>query len=338
MSHIRGNHNPTTSVFNKPVKNETLTKVDKSPVTVADYSTQAVVNMIHRHAIPADPIIGKEDACELCQASGETLRDLELANDALTAELGIGEEWTPVELMDAIDRSSDQGGRVGRRWTLAPIDGTMGLLRGGQYPVCLALIVHGEVVLRIIGCPNLPVNNAEPHGPKGCIFVAFTHVHSQTTLSRANPTTLTIPSVALGTLNLVGSVEAAYSNLAFNNSVSEILNIMRAATQMDSQAKYCCLARGDGGVYLRMLTRAGYKEKYGFFAFSTLKDHAPGLVLPLDFGLGRNLGENYGVIAAGRDVRAQVLAAVQKAQAEEKEEHKLDHCELRRSARLDVPI
>jgi hypothetical protein len=30
---------------------------------------------------------------------------------------------------------------------------------------------------------------------------------------------------------------------------------------MDSQAKYCCLARGEGGAYLRMPTGVGYREK-----------------------------------------------------------------------------
>ena len=37
---------------------------------------------------------------------------------------------------------------------------------------------------------------------------------------------------------------------------------------------------------------------------------------PLDFGLGRTLGENYGVIVAGRDVHAQILQAVQKVLSE----------------------
>ena len=31
---------------------------------------------------------------------------------------------------------------------------------------------------------------------------------------------------------------------------------------------------------------------------------------PLDFGLGRTLGENFGVVAAGKDVHAKVIAAV----------------------------
>ena len=39
---------------------------------------------------------------------------------------------------------------------------------------------------------------------------------------------------------------------------------------------------------------------------------------PLNFGLGRTLGENYGVVAAGKDVHAQVLEAVRKAGAEAK--------------------
>jgi len=68
----------------------------------------------------------------------------------------------------------------------------------------------------------------------------------------------------------------------------------------------------------------GYREK--------IWDHAPGQILleeaggivtdsrgqPLDFGLGRTLGENFGVVAAGKDVHAQILQAVQKVLSETK--------------------
>jgi 3'(2'), 5'-bisphosphate nucleotidase len=88
---------------------------------------------------------------------------------------------------------------------------------------------------------------------------------------------------------------------------------------MDSQAKYCCLARSDGFAYLRMPTGVGYREK--------IWDHAPGSLLVteagctitdsrgefLDFGLGRDLGENFGVIAARKGVHHEVLTAVKKA-------------------------
>lgn len=80
-------------------------------------------------------------------------------------------------------------------------------------------------------------------------------------LSGDHTVPLAIPPVGPGTLNFLESVEAAHADLEFNNRVSELLNIMRAPTRMDSQAKYGCLARGDGSVYLRMPTGAGYREK-----------------------------------------------------------------------------
>lgn len=62
-----------------------------------------------------------------------------------------------------------------------------------------------------------------------------------------------------------------------------------------------------------------------------MQDHAAGLILieeaggvitdgrgePLDFGLGRTLGENFGVVAAGKDVHDRVIAAIKQAKAEE---------------------
>lgn len=83
----------------------------------------------------------------------------------------------------------------------------------------------------------------------------------QVTLSGDHSVPLTIPPVGPGSLNFLQSVDAAHADLAFNSRASELLNITRDPTRMDSQAKYGCLVRGDGGVYLRMPTGAGYKEK-----------------------------------------------------------------------------
>lgn len=209
-------------------------------------------------------------------------------------------------------------------WTLDPIDGTKGFLRGEQYAVCLSLIIDSKVQLGVIGCPNLPHDLSKPNGPKGSLFVAVRGQGAQQlTLSGGDPKPLTIPSFADSELNTLESVEAAHSSHSFSARVAQILKVEKLPTRMDSQAKYCALARGDGGVYLRMPTKGGYKEK--------IWDHAPGSILveeaggmitdsrgqPLDFGLGRTLGENYGVIAAGKAVHANVLAAVQQAKQEE---------------------
>ncbi|KAI0357248.1 3',5'-bisphosphate nucleotidase [Trametes cingulata] len=329
----------TASVFNKLVKQETLTKDDKSPVTVGDYSAQAVINTILGRTFPQDPIVGEEDADDLRQESGKALKEriVQLANETLTAPLveGEKEEWglgpsqgrTADELLDAIDRGNYDGGRTGRFWTLDPIDGTKGFLRGEQYAVCLALIIDARVELGVMGCPNLPVSASDPSGPRGCLFVAVRGQGAyQLPLDRpfSGPgTRLTIPPTTPETLNFLESVEKAHAKLSFNERVAQILGVTRPPTRMDSQAKYCSLARGDGGVYLRMPTGTGYREK--------IWDHAPGSVLveeaggvitdgrgkPLDFGLGRTLGENYGVVAAGKDVHDKVIAAVMQAKAEE---------------------
>ena len=57
-------------------------------------------------------------------------------------------------------------------WTLDPIDGTKGFLRGEQYAVCLALLVDSAVEVGVIGCPNLPLDPQKPNGQKGCLFIA----------------------------------------------------------------------------------------------------------------------------------------------------------------------
>jgi 3'(2'), 5'-bisphosphate nucleotidase len=80
-------------------------------------------------------------------------------------------------------------------------------------------------------------------------------------LSGANPSPLRIPDFAPDQLNFLESVEAAHTSHSFNDRVAGVLNIQREPTRMDSQAKYCALARGDGGVYLRMPTGVGYIEK-----------------------------------------------------------------------------
>ncbi|GLB42856.1 putative nucleotidase HAL2 [Lyophyllum shimeji] len=327
----------TASVFNKLVKNETLTKGDKSPVTVGDYAAQAVISTILYHAFPADPIVGEENAAKLREESGASMRDriVELANEALTSELGLGDnvEWgigpgqekTAEQLLDAIDRGNHPGGRLGRMWTIDPIDGTKGFLRGEQYAVCVSLIVDAQVQLGVIGCPNLPVDAAQPDLGRGVIFAAVKgHGAEQIMLSGANPTPVKIPDISPAEINFLESVEAAHSSHSFNDRVASLLGVTRSPIRMDSQAKYGCLARGEGAAYLRMPTDPNYQEK--------IWDHAPGSVLveeaggvvtdsrgqPLDFGLGRTLGENFGVVAAGKDVHARVLDAVQKSRQEEK--------------------
>ncbi|KAF5334191.1 hypothetical protein D9611_014493 [Ephemerocybe angulata] len=327
----------TSSVFETLIKNETLTKGDKSPVTVGDFAAQALISTVLHNVFPEDPIVGEEDASDLRVESGKEMRDriVGLANDALKAPLaagddaawgvGPGKELTANGILDAIDRGNHPGGPTGRMWTIDPIDGTKGFLRGEQYAVCLSLIVDAKVQVGVIGCPNLLIDPSQPEKGTGAIFSAVRgHGARQLTLEGTDPITLRIPPTTVENLKFLESVEAAHSSHSFNDRVTEVLGVKAAPVRMDSQAKYAALCRGEGGSYLRMPTGVGYREK--------IWDHAPGEVLvveaggvvtdsrgqALNFGLGRTLGENFGVIAAGKDIHPQVLAAVQAVQAEPK--------------------
>jgi len=321
----------TSSVFNKLVKNEKLTKDDKSPVTVADFSAQAVVSTMLAKAFPDDPLVGEEDTADLRANPAMRDRVVELANEALTADLAMGDnvQWgigpgqtrTAEELLSAIDRGTYEGGSSGRMWTVDPIDGTKGFLRGEQYAVCLAFLVDAQVQVGVMGCPNLPVDISNPEGQKGCLFVAVRGQGAeQRTISNAKPVPLSIPKFEDSKIAMLESVEKAHSALDVNERVAKILGLTRPPIRMDSQAKYCSLARGDGSIYLRLPVGTGYQEK--------IWDHAPGSILveeaggiitdskgePLDFGRGRTMGVNYGVVATGRDIHPRVISAIKQTQ------------------------
>ena len=145
-------------------------------------------------------------------------------------------------------------------WTIDPIDGTKGFLRGEQYAVCVSLVVDGIPTLAVIGCPNLPSKTSDQ---TGCIFVGIKgHGAQQYSLQGSDPTPLTIPPIGSpADISFLESVESAHSSHSFSDQVSHLLGITKPPIRMDSQAKYGCLARGEGGAYLRMPTGVGYREK-----------------------------------------------------------------------------
>ncbi|KAJ8595111.1 3,5-bisphosphate nucleotidase HAL2 [Rhizopogon salebrosus TDB-379] len=330
----------TCTVFNQLVQDntDTLRKEDESPVTVGDYAAQAVINTILKNAFPKDPIVGEEGADALRQESNARLRErvVTLATNALNEDLIDGEnaEWslgaqnelTSAALLKAIDEGNDTGGPNKRMWTVDPIDGTKGFLRGGQYAVCLSLIVNSQVELGVIGCPNLPIDPANPSGEKGCVFVAVRGQGAhQITLSGNGAVKL--PYFHSEKSHVLQSEEPKHTNVPLIRRVSDELHLTEWG--MDSQAKYCCLARGEGAVYLRMPApttgdRKPYEER--------IWDHAPGSVLveeaggkitnsegaPLQFALGRGMGENRGFVATiDEGLHGQVISAIKRAQLAE---------------------
>ena len=326
----------TKRVFHEKAKG-TVDKNDKSPVTIGDFGAQALIIAALAHNFPEDEIVAEEEAADLRTNENlrntiwELVRDTKLDDDESETLLGGGIQDVDT-MLDLIDRGNSKGGSSGRIWAIDPIDGTKGFLRGGQYAVCLGLMVDGDVKVGVLGCPNLPIDDTarltadigadatdEGHG------VIFSAVQGQGATSRPFTTNVLKgekaismrPLSDLSKATFCESVEAGHSAHDDQAMIAQKLGITEESVRMDSQAKYGSIARGAGDIYLRLPVKATYQEKiWDHAAGDLIVREAGGEVTDihgkrLDFSVGRTLANNKGVVAAPASVHGKVLQAVQ---------------------------
>ena len=294
---------------------EALTKNDRSPVTVADFAAQAVVGYFLEKEFPGALLVGEEQADVLrAPQERETLK-------RITEFVGrVIPDVNPDEVCDFIDRGvSDPGDKY---WTLDPVDGTKGFLRGAQYACALAYIEEGKVQLGVLGCPNMSPELLEDIGGEGSLLYAMrgqgswiTSLRNEdnqysklTTSSRSNPEDA----------RLVGSFVSAHTNVSQVDLFQQALGGKADPVRIDSQVKYALLAAGQGDVYLRFLSpdMPDYKEKiWDQAAGSVIVEEAGGRVTdidgkPLDFSQGRTLKENRGICATNSHLHELAISAL----------------------------
>jgi 3'(2'), 5'-bisphosphate nucleotidase len=289
-------------------------KDDKSPVTVADLASQAIVAKVLEVELGAIPLVAEEDA-------GELKKNAELAEEVKNAVLPFWPDAKPNDVIETIDRGRGEPSRA--FFTLDPIDGTKGFLRGEQYAVSLALIFEGEVVLGVLGCPNLSVDFLRPLNeadPDGVVYFA-TKKSGLYEAALADPLATAVARFRGkrepgAPIRLAESVEAAHTKHDAAAAVMEKLGRPVESARLDSQAKYAVVARGQADVYLRMPTKKGYVEKIWDHAAGALCAEEAGVVVtdvrgkPLDFSKGRTLEANLGVVAAPPDLHKDLVAAI----------------------------
>jgi 3'(2'), 5'-bisphosphate nucleotidase len=311
---------------------QVLEKDDRSPVTVADFASQAVVCAALRDAFPGDPMVAEEDfetlaapqSAPVLSAVLQQVQKLRPEVDARLLRVLLEHERTSQRV--GPKRKSRAGRLPERFWTLDPIDGTKGFLRGGQYAISLALIVDGKVEVAILGCPNLPLfprgAGASENAETGTLFFAVRGqgASMQTCITEAEAS----PPIAIHVSGksdpkdacFCESVEAAHSSHGDAAAIAGKLGIAQPPLRMDSQAKYAVLARGDAELYLRMPTRPDYREK--------IWDHAGGMLIlteaggrvtdlhgkPLQLSHGAELVENSGIVASNGRLHEKLLSAI----------------------------
>lgn len=297
-------------IVQSAISSDSLQKNDHSPVTVADFASQAVICHALHQSFGNDPIIAEEDSLALRQPENRPFLD----------EIhGLIQQHYQTASTDEICQWIDYGGAreySSRFWTLDPIDGTKGFLRRDQYAVSLALIIDGQIQLGILGCPNLGILNSKGHS----LFYAIAGEGAFST--RLEPGCDPVPIHVASTTDVTQarfceSFESGHSSHSESAQIAEMLGIKTAPVRMDSQAKYATVAAGEAEIYLRLPSKTGYFEK--------IWDHAGGVLIvqeaggqvtdllgkALDFSKGRELRENRGVIVANKTLHPAVLQAAQ---------------------------
>jgi len=287
-----------------------LEKQDKSPVTVADFGSQAIICKALKDIFPDTPIVGEEDATELRQP--EQKNTLTKITEYVKQIIDNASEN---QVLDWIDYGN---GKVSRRfWTLDPIDGTKGFLRQAQYAIALALIEDGEVKLGVLGCPALNINQTQE---QGCIFVAVRGEGSyRMSLNSGEMTKLQVVSNDdVQRFRFVESVEASHGDQERQNAIAQAVGITSQSVRVDSQAKYGIVASGEAALYLRLPS-----PKYPDYR-ENIWDHAAGAIVveeaggkvtdmygnPLDFFTATKMMKNRGVVVSNSKIHEKVLEAL----------------------------
>ncbi len=291
-----------------------LTKEDRSPVTVADFASQALVAWLLEQTFPNDPLVAEEDADALRQPEGSQTLDMVTGYIKEFAPLA-----TPEDVCQWVDKGASDPGQ--RFWCLDPIDGTKGFLRGDQYAVALALIMDGKVQLGVLGCPNLIEGYRPNMSGAGSLVVAargqgawVTSLHTAREFTPLHVSQRDKPAQA----RLLRSFESGHTNVSQIDEFVEVMGIGAEPLRMDSQAKYAVLAAGKGDLLLRLLStsKPDYREKiWDQAAGSIILEEAGGSITDilgknLDFTQGRTLVKNRGICASNKHLHHAALKAL----------------------------
>ena len=290
-----------------------LTKDDRSPVTVADFAAQAIVASILRDADGNTPLVGEETSAVLRAPENNAL--LTLVTETVSAAIG---PRSPEDVLALLDHGGHDASAP-EYWVLDPVDGTKGFLRGEHFAVALGLVCHGHPTLGVLGCPNLHVADSQnPEAVDGQgVIVAAEAGQGCATGGMEGPLAPVKRNPCEGLVRVCTSVEAAHTDHTAVDAAMQALGREWTGVRLDSQAKYGLLARDQADAYLR-LPRTGkrYIERVWDHAAGALVAMESGTTVtdifgqPLDFGHGRGLEANTGVIAAAPEIHSALLEAV----------------------------
>ncbi|KJR87614.1 3'(2'), 5'-bisphosphate nucleotidase [Sporothrix schenckii 1099-18] len=310
-----------------------ISKYDNSPVTIADFAAQALLIKALHDSFPDDKFLGEENAAVLRsdEALSREIYDLVLSA-ADIADLSTGEAVTlpkpqsVEEMWDLIDLGGcGVGSKSERFWVMDPVDGTAAFLKGQQYAVSLALIENGKEVVGVLGCPNISAEMSqisEANVDTDGLGIMLTAVRScGATIRTMTPSGLrdAIPldiltASSLQRLHIVDCAAATTHRHDVIAQLADIFQVEFPCTEVwSSHIRYAALIVGGGDVQFLVPTSPATKMYIWDHAGAQLIfTELGGKVTDLDgkemdFGAGRDLSKNRGLIAAKRDIHHTML-------------------------------
>ena len=288
-----------------------FTKDDRSPVTIGDFTIQAMLMALLLERFPGDLLVGEESSETLSKEKGQvTLKQM----------CDLLKPYFPHVSIPLICSWLDHGKteQAERFWTLDPIDGTKGFIRGDQYAIALALVEGPEAKVGALGSPNMDQLNPLTRGKRGTLSMAVLgegawscKLNDMTQFDRLQVSACTDIRQAV----LLRSFETMHTDTGRTAQLISNLRITAPALHLDSLTKHALLAAGTGEIMVRFPSspRSAYQQK--------IWDYAPGVLMiqeaggqvsdldgkPYDFSTGRTLSKNRGMVASNGLLHAQVL-------------------------------
>jgi 3'(2'), 5'-bisphosphate nucleotidase len=189
------------------------------------------------------------------------------------------------------------------------------LLRGDQFAVALALIEDGRPIVGALACPRY-----DRFGDGGCLALAVRNGGAWAAPIDGNDWTRlgVSPTADPSGAVLLRSVESDSMTNRKLTKIRRALGMAGPEVRMDSQVKYLGLASAEGDLLIRLPRLGGGREN--------IWDHAAGVLLVeeaggrasdlngdgLDFGAGRMMTNNLGVLASNGPLHAAALEALRR--------------------------
>lgn len=307
-----------------------ISKADNSPVTLADYASQALVVASIRRNFPGDRILAEEEASAIRSSPEMTEKIWNLVsttqlNDAESDEL-VPSPASVEDMLDCIDLTGIAAARAdkGRVWFIDPVDGTKDFIQRGPYSVCITLTIDGLEKVMSFASPLMDYQDGtykmDVGSPPTNGFILAAVRGNGATIRPIGPGALleaqTIPPIVEPDIKDIEFADNGKPGIhPVRLAIAEKLGAKFGPTKLaGAQARYLALGLGLCHVTIRTPLLSDLDYVYDHAGGTMFFEECGGKVTDLngrspDFSLGRTLSGTVGVVASHPGIHSRILKA-----------------------------